>query len=72
MTAKVFTTAIVAIPPQEVWPAIQAIRAVNDKHFSRWMPHFTLIYPFWPESRFPEAELTLREALRSLKPTLPR
>jgi 2'-5' RNA ligase len=44
--SKTFTTAVVLIPPNEVHPAIQAIRRVHDRHFKRWMPHITLLYPF--------------------------
>jgi hypothetical protein len=43
---KTHRTAIVLVPPKEVWPPIQAIRQVYDRHFLRWMPHITLIYPF--------------------------
>ncbi len=44
--AKTHTTAAVLIPPQEVWPPIQAIRERHDRQARRWMPHLTLIYPF--------------------------
>jgi RNA 2',3'-cyclic 3'-phosphodiesterase len=47
-----FTTAAVLIPPSEVQPAIQVIRQVHDRHFKRWMPHITLLYPFRPRHEF--------------------
>jgi RNA 2',3'-cyclic 3'-phosphodiesterase len=49
---KTFTTAVVLIPPSEVQPAIQVIRRVHDRHFKRWMPHITLLYPFRPFHQF--------------------
>lgn len=48
-------TALVLIPPQDLWPPIQAIRQQHDRKIRRWMPHVTLIYPFWPRDRFEEA-----------------
>lgn len=44
--AKTHATAVVLIPPLEVWPPIQAIRERHDRQARRWMPHITLIYPF--------------------------
>ena len=43
-----YATAVVLIPPPEVWGPIQAIRAQHDRHYHRWMPHVTLLYPFRP------------------------
>lgn len=39
-------TAVVVIPPEDVWPSIQAIRREHDRKIRRWMPHITLIEPF--------------------------
>lgn len=39
-------TAIVAIPPEEAWESIQAIRRVHDRQVRRWMPHVNLVFPF--------------------------
>jgi 2'-5' RNA ligase len=50
--SKTFSTAVVLIPPGEVHPPIQAIRQVHDRHFRRWMPHITLLYPFRPHHEF--------------------
>jgi 2'-5' RNA ligase len=46
---KVYTSAVVIIPPIELWSSIQAIRAKYDCQINRWMPHITLLYPFIPE-----------------------
>jgi 2'-5' RNA ligase len=62
VTRKTHKTALVIIPPAETWPQIQAIRRVHDHQYRRWMPHITLIYPFWPMSEFS----TLRETLATL------
>ena len=51
---KVFTTAVVIIPPVEIWAPIQQIRMQYDRQMNRWMPHVNLIYPFKPEGYFAE------------------
>ena len=40
-----YTTALVVIPPAEVWLPIQALRAKYDAKVRRWMSHITLVYP---------------------------
>ena len=40
------TSALVLVPPRDLWGPIQAIRATNDKSYLRWMPHVNLLYPF--------------------------
>ncbi len=50
---KTHKTAVVVVPPESVWPAIQALRQRYDRHFRRWMPHITLLYPFRPRLEFP-------------------
>ena len=40
------TSAVVMVPPPRAWRAVQAIRAVHDKSYLRWMPHVNLLYPF--------------------------
>jgi RNA 2',3'-cyclic 3'-phosphodiesterase len=52
MAQKTSTTAVVLIPPCEVWEPIQAIRLAHDRHVRRWMPHITLLYPFRPHDEF--------------------
>ena len=52
MPVKTHHTAVVAIPPLEVWEPIQAIRHQHDRNVRRWMPHITLLYPFMPRAHF--------------------
>jgi 2'-5' RNA ligase len=49
---KTHNTAVVLIPPDELWPPIQTIRRKHDRHIRRWMPHITMIYPFRPQEEF--------------------
>jgi RNA 2',3'-cyclic 3'-phosphodiesterase len=52
MAIKTHTTAVVIIPPIDLWLPIQAIRQQHDRHVRRWMPHITLIYPCRPRQEF--------------------
>ena len=52
--SKVFTSAVVIIPPEEKWAPIQKIRERYDRQINRWMPHITLLYPFKPAHLFNE------------------
>ncbi|MCK8501089.1 poly(A) polymerase [Myxococcus fulvus] len=61
-------TAVVLIPPESVWPPIQALRKKHDAKFERWMPHVTLLYPFLPEEDFDTVAALLGEAARSIEP----
>ncbi len=65
---KTHRAALVVIPPEPLWPPIQAIRARHDAQFRRWMPHITLLYPFRPRERLREVRRTLRSACRDLAP----
>ncbi len=49
---KTHKTAVVIIPPENFWQPIQKIRAKHDRHFRRWIPHITMIYPFRPREQF--------------------
>ena len=66
------TSAVVICPPSSTWEPIQRIRAVNDKSYTRWMPHFNLIYPFLlddgEDDNFDRAAAKAREALRDIEP----
>ncbi len=50
--SKVYTSAVVIIPPKEKWTPIQEIRKRYDHQFNRWMHHITLLYPFRPKSQY--------------------
>ena len=52
MRNKTYQTAVVIIPPKEIWASIQLIREQHDIHYRRWMPHITLLYPFRPRAEF--------------------
>ncbi|NNB94346.1 DUF504 domain-containing protein [Corallococcus exiguus] len=67
-TALVHHTALVLIPPDDVWGPIQALRKKHDAKFQRWMPHITLLYPFVPEEDFETAEAILLDALQGVEP----
>ncbi|GMU09956.1 poly(A) polymerase [Corallococcus caeni] len=67
-TALVHHTALVLIPPEDVWGPIQALRKKHDAKFQRWMPHVTLLYPFVPEEDFETAEALLVDALQGVVP----
>lgn len=47
---KTHRSALAVLPPEEVWGPIQAIRAVHDRAYARWMPHVNLLYPFLDEA----------------------
>lgn len=49
---KTHSSAVVIIPPKELWSPIQEIRKAHDKQVRRWMPHLTLLYPFAPKASF--------------------
>jgi len=65
---KTFTTAVVIIPPDEVWPPIQTLRQQYDRHVRRWMPHITLLYPFRPQDEFATLEPSLTAVCGHLPP----
>ena len=68
MEAKTQNTAVVLIVPEGIGEPIQAIRREHDRHYRRWMPHATLIYPFRPRERFDAAVGPLRDAGRRIEP----
>lgn len=65
---SVVTSACVLLPPGELWPALEAVRAAHDRHHPRWPPHVTLLFGFVPEGRF---ELAARVAARALREVTP-
>ena len=50
--SKVYTSALVIIPPKNKWAPIQKIKKQYDRQVNRWMPHITLLFPFRPEHLF--------------------
>lgn len=64
----VYRSAVVAIPPAELWPAIQAIRQQFDRQIDRWMPHINLLYGFIPETNFAEAAPVIAQMLADFEP----
>jgi 2'-5' RNA ligase len=69
MSNKTYTTAVVLIPPPEVWPPIQAIRRQHDRHQVRWvMPHITLLYPFRPRQEFVTLAARFARPCREIEP----
>ncbi|MBI2311824.1 MAG: 2'-5' RNA ligase family protein [Betaproteobacteria bacterium] len=59
-------TALVIVPPESAWEAIQAIRLAHDPKFRRWMPHVNLLYPFRPRREFDFLTLDLVETCGSI------
>lgn len=49
---KTHLSAVVIVPPKEVWEPLQALRREHDRQFRRWLPHLTLLYPFAPKRDF--------------------
>lgn len=72
LTPPVYTSAIVIIPPLNLWPAIQNIRRTHDRNINRWMPHITLIYGFLPDHLFAEAAELIKRELAHIQPFLIR
>ncbi|MFW9999116.1 MAG: 2'-5' RNA ligase family protein [Candidatus Hodarchaeota archaeon] len=66
--SKVYTSAVVIVPPKEIWGPIQEIRENYDRNINRWMPHITLLYPFRPEDDYSTLEKEFSEKCNSIKP----
>ena len=65
---KTHKTAVVVIPPDDLWAPIQALRKKYDRHSRRWMPHITLLYPFRPLTEFERVAPILAQACRLKTP----
>lgn len=60
--------ALVLLPPQSTWEAIDAIREKYDAQIVRWMPHIRLLHPFKEPEQFDECLDTIREVCATLVP----
>lgn len=65
---KVYTSAVVIIPPRSKWAPIQEIREKYDRQIDRWMPHITLLYPFKPENEYSIFENDFSADCKSITP----
>lgn len=52
---KTHQASVVAMPADDIWEPIQAIRREHDRQIHRWMPHINLLYPFYPRDQFQAA-----------------
>ncbi len=68
MDRKTRETAVVIIPPEELWAPIQKIRERYDRDFHRWMPHLPLLHPFRCRESFPEMRGTFALVCREVEP----
>lgn len=66
--SKVYSSAVVIIPPKEIWEPIQEIRKLYDRNINRWMPHITLLYPFRPRIQYEDIEKKFSEICKQIKP----
>lgn len=64
--AKTHMTAAVLIPDEDCWEPIQRVRRLHDPNVRRWMPHISLLYPFVPHERLPQARIACAEAVARL------
>lgn len=67
-TRKTVKSALVIIPPTELWGEIQKIRSVHDKAYKRWAPHINLMYPFLYEEDISKYIPALTEELSTISP----
>lgn len=68
MIRKTHKSAVVVIPPEDVWPPIQQVRLKHDRQLRRWMPHITLVYPFRPMTQFDDLARQFSAVCRSIEP----
>ncbi|MCS6965174.1 MAG: 2'-5' RNA ligase family protein [Candidatus Kapabacteria bacterium] len=69
-TLKTHKSALVIIPPYNVWEPIQTLRQRYDRKVRRWMPHITLLYPFYPVGSLPPQYPKLQQLCARWRPFL--
>ena len=63
------TSTIALVPPEHVWPRLQAARRqLRDKGLYRWPPHLNLLYPFLPPQHYREGVAALAPTLAEIEP----
>ncbi|WP_309739768.1 poly(A) polymerase [Chamaesiphon sp. OTE_20_metabat_361] len=66
--APVYESILAIIPPEDLFPPIQAIRQQYDAGFVRIVPHITLLYGFLPDRYFAEVVDLIAPILAKIEP----
>ena len=66
--APVYESILAIIPPEDLFPPIQAIRQQHDAGFVRIVPHITLLYGFLPDRYFEEVVDLIAPILAKMQP----
>jgi poly(A) polymerase len=66
--APEYESILVIIPPEDLFPQIQAIRQQYDAGFANIVPHITLLYGFLPDRYFDEVVDLIAPILAKIEP----